>query len=214
VNEELKAAITGGEVAVVERLLASRPELARGLENDMSAVMLAAYYRQPAIARAILEARGPAGLFEAAALGMHGRVAELIGWDPRAVLSRSSDGYTALHLAAFFGHPDVVRVLLNGDADVEDVADNASKVRPLHSAVAGGNEEVVEALLGAGAEVEVRQERGFTPLMGAAAGGRVELVERLLAAGADKGAQNDDGKTALDFAREHHHGHLEELLSD
>jgi len=129
------------------------------------------------------------------------------------VLSRSADGFTALHLAAYFGRAGAVRVLIREDADVEEAAGNASRVRPLHSGVAGRDIGVVGALLDAGADLEARQEGGFTPLMGAAAGGVKEIVERLLAAGADRDARNDEGKTALDFAREHDHEHLEELLS-
>lgn len=208
----LKEAIETGDVDAVDGLLKDDPGLARGREGNLSAVMLAGYHKQEAIARMLLDARGPADLFEAAALDLSDRVRALIGWDPRAVVARSTDGFTALHLAAYFGRPDIVRLLLEVGAYVEAVAENASKVRPLHSGVAGRNVSVVEALVAAGADVEARQERGFTPLMGAAAGGSQKVVECLLAAGADKAARNDDDKTAVDFAREHHHGELEELL--
>lgn len=208
----LKSAIEAGNLEDVERLLADDPALAMEREGAMSAVMLAAYYKQPRIADALLAVRGPADLFEASALGRDERVAALIGWDPRAVMSRASDGFTALHLAAYFARPVVVRRLVDAGADVEDVAENMSEVRPLHSAVAGGSLEVVETLLAAGAEVETRQHGGFTPLMGAAAGGWTDMVTRLLDAGADKGARTDDGQTALDLAQQHHHGHLEGLL--
>lgn len=212
-DERLKAAITAGDESAVRALLENEPGLAKQHENGLSAVMLAAYHKQPGVAQALLDARGPADLFEASALGMDERIRELIAWDPRAVVSRSGDGFTALHLAAFFGHPATVRILLDEDADVEDVAENATGVRPLHSGVAGRNVKVVEALLDAGAELEARQQDGFTPLMGAAAAGVTEIVERLIGAGADKAARNDAGKTALDFARAHGHAHLEELLS-
>jgi len=212
VDERLKAAITAGDQSAVRELLAGEPALAKERENGLSAVMLAAYFKQPAVAQALLEARGPADLFEASALGLAERVHELVGWDPRAVLSRSGDGFTALHLAAYFGHPATVRILLDENADVEDVAENPTLVRALHSGVAGRSVEVVDALLEAGAGLEARQQDGFTPLMGAAAGGVTEIVERLIAAGADVNARNDAGKTALDFAREHGHTHLEEIL--
>jgi ankyrin repeat protein len=212
VDERLKSAITAGDERTVHQLLEREPALARERENGLSAVLLAAYYKQAGVAEALLEVRGPADLFEASALGMDERVHELVGWDPRAVLSRSADGFTALHLAAYFAHPSAVRLLLEHDADVEDVADNATRVRQLHSGVAGRNVDVVEALLSAGAELEARQQDGFTPLMGAAAGGATDIVERLVAAGAEKHARNDAGKTALDIARERGHAHLEELL--
>ncbi|MGD8870667.1 MAG: ankyrin repeat domain-containing protein [Gemmatimonadota bacterium] len=213
-DERLMAAIEAGDGGAVGRLIGSEPELARARRGGLSAVMLAAYHRQPEIARALLEARGPADLFEAAALGLERRVRQLIGWDPRSVVARSPDGFTALHLAAYFGRPGVVRILLDEGVDLAPAADNASRVRPLHSAVAGGNEEVVALLLEAGADVEVRQEGGFTPLMGAAAAGSQALVGKLLEAGADKAARSDDGKTALALAREQGHDGLEDLLGD
>jgi ankyrin repeat protein len=212
VDERLRAVISSGDEGALTDLLRGDSGLSKEREGAISAVMFAAYHGQPAIARALLAARGPSDLFEAAALGDEERVSELIGWDPRAVLSRSADGFTALHLGAYFGHAGTVRRLIDEGADVEDVAENAAMVRPLHSGVAGRDPAVVEALLQAGADVDVRQQGGYTPLMGAAAGGVVEIVTMLVEAGADNDETNDEGKTALDIARDHGHAHLEELL--
>lgn len=212
-DERLRAAIEAGDGGAVGQLIRADPGLAADLDGGLSAVMLAVYHGQPEIALELLRTRGPADLFEAAALGLDVRVRALIGWDPRSVVARSPDGFTALHLAAFFGHPDVVRLLVDAGADIESVADNPSKVQPLHSAVAGRSLEVVDVLFGAGAGVDARQTGGFTPLMGAAAGGSTELVTRLLEAGADGSARTDDGKTALDLAREHGHAEVEDLLA-
>jgi ankyrin repeat protein len=212
VDESLKAAIEAGDTDAVAHLLADDPSLSRGREGDLSAVMVAAYYKQPEIARQLLDARGPADLFEAAALGMEQRVRELVAWDPRAVSACSADGFTALHLAAYFAQLATVRLLLQADAYVEAIAENASKVRPLHSAVAGESLEVVQALLAAKTDVEARQERGFTALMAAAARGSEPMVTALVDAGADPAAENDDGRTALDFAREHGYDELEAHL--
>ena len=54
---------------------------------------------------------------------------------------------------------------------------------PLHLAAASGHAEVVEALLAAGAGIEVKEKGGVTPLHCAAASGHVAVVEKLLAAG-------------------------------
>jgi ankyrin repeat protein len=211
-DERLKGAIETGSLETVEALLRDEPALAKERDGALSAVMLAAYYKRPDIAVALLRVRGPADLFEATALGMAERVEALICWDPRAVEARSVDGFTALHLASYFGRGATVRRLLQAGSDVEAVAENVMGVSPLHSGVAGGSLEVVEALLAAGATAEVRQEGGFTPLMGAAAGGSEEMVRRLLDAGADVAARTDAGETSLDLARQHHHAHLEGLL--
>jgi len=211
-DERLKGAIEAGDRDAVAALIEEEPGLSRELHGVLSAVMLSAYYKQPEIANTLLNVRGPADLFEAAALGRSDRVREVVSGDPGAVASRSPDGFTSLHLAAYFGHADTVRFLLETGADIESVAENTSKVRPLHSGVAGGSFDVVEELLEAGAEHDVRQEGGFTPLMGAAVGGSAEMVRALLHAGADPNALTDEGQSALDLARAHEHAHLEELL--
>jgi ankyrin repeat protein len=211
-DERLKAAVETGDETALEQLIREEPGVLDGHDGELSPVMLAAYHGRPTLGSMMLAVRGPAGLFEAAALGLDDRVKELVGWDPRAVVARSPDGFTALHLAAYFGHANVVRRLLEEGVDPEPVADNPTEVRPLHSAVAGGSVEVVELLLEAGADVEVRQQGGFTPLMGAAAAGSEALVRRLLEAGADAAACADDGKTVLDLASEAGHEHLWELL--
>lgn len=213
-DERLRAAIEAGDAGAVGQLLETDPRLAWGRDDVLSAVMLAVYQKQPEIAHALLAARGPADFFEAAALGLADRVRDFIEWHPGCVVSRSRDGFTALHLASFFGHPETVHRLLDADVDVAPVADNASQVRPLHSAVAGGNAEVVDLLLEAGADVNVRQSGGFTPLMGAAAAGAEDLVRRLLETGADSGATSDDGKTAADLARQNGHDEVLALLEE
>ena len=59
----------------------------------------------------------------------------------------------------------------------------------LHYAARLGHDDIVAALLAAGADVGARDAAGFTPLMRAVQGGdaNAPVVERLLAAGADPG---------------------------
>ena len=138
-------------------------------------------------------------LFEAAALGASHRVRELLSVDPGTVAGWSTDGFTALHLAAFFGHEAVAEALLERGADVGAVARNPIRVQPLHSAAAGGHTAVARLLLEHGADPNARQEGGFVPLHAAAQAGNDELYELLLASGADQDAATDDGRTAADF---------------
>ncbi|HEX9150055.1 MAG TPA: ankyrin repeat domain-containing protein, partial [Thermoanaerobaculia bacterium] len=122
------------------------------------------------------------------------------------------DGFTPLGLAAFFGHPEAARLLLAAGSDPDQPARNATRVAPIHSAVAGGTVEIVRDLLVCGADVHARQDAGFTALHGAAAEGSVEMVRLLLAHGADRFAKNDAGKTPADLARERGREQAAELL--
>lgn len=113
---------------------------------------------------------------------------------------RSPDGFTALHLAAFFGRPEVAWRLLDRGADPSLWATGGLHVQPLHSAVAGGHESIAAMLVDAGADVNAVQDGGFTPLMGAAQNGLDDTVALLLAHGADPNAYDQDILTAADHA--------------
>ena len=148
------------------------------------------------------------GFLEAVALGRNGEVERGLRADPAAIERWSEDGFTPLHYAAFFGHGEVARRLVEAGADVDAEARNPSRVRPLHSAVARGDVEICRMLLRAGADPDRRQQGGFTALMSAALHGERSLVEALLAAGADPAAASDDDRSPADFAREGGHGEL------
>ena len=123
-------------------------------------------------------------IFEAAALGDAVRLEELLHEEPDRARAWSPDGFTPLHYAAFFGSPEAIRVLVATGADLEAPSRNqefAPEAHPLHSAVAAGRIDNVEALLEAGAEPNVRQHGGFTPLMEAEHSGNFDIADSELA---------------------------------
>jgi ankyrin repeat protein len=191
VSEALFAAIKSGDVDALTALLAGDRGLASAREDGVSAVLVSLYHRQDAARAALLDAGAEVGPLEAAALG------RLDGLDPDA---RGADGFTSLHLAAFFGGAETVRALLAAGADANADAENPLHVRPLHSAVASRDSESVRALLEAGAEPNVVQQGGFTPLHGAAHAGDAEMVRLLIAHGADPEMTTDDGRDARALA--------------
>ncbi len=138
-------------------------------------------------------------IFEAAAVGDEKRVHELLLLEAGFVDLWSPDGFTALHLAAFFGHAAIAAELLDRGAVVGAVARNPLCVQAIHSAVAENHIDVVRVLLEHGGDPNAKQEGGFAPLHAAAQNGNVELHDLLVARGADPEAATDDGRTAADF---------------
>jgi ankyrin repeat protein len=103
---------------------------------------------------------------------------------------------TPLHLAAEYGHMDVVKLLLANGAEV-NARDNESDT-PLHNAAKNGQKDVVELLLLKGANVNAKNNSyGDTPLHEAAREGHNDVVELLLANGADVNARDEFGGTPL-----------------
>jgi len=141
-------------------------------------------------------------IFEAAAVGDAKRVHELLLLEAGFVDLWSPDGFTALHLAAFFGHAAVAAELLDRGADIGAVARNPLRVQAIHSAAAGNHTDVVRVLLEHGGDPNAKQEGGFAPLHAAAQNGNAELYDVLIAQGADPEGATDDGRTAADFRAE------------
>jgi uncharacterized protein len=145
-------------------------------------------------------------VFEASALGRVQRLEELLDAEPGLVAAWAEDGFTPLHLAAFFRHPEAARLLVERGALVDVVARNKDlQVTPLQSAAASREEETAALLLERGADPNVQQRGGFTALHAAAQNGDEPLAELLLVHGADPAITADDGRTAADFARDAGH---------
>jgi ankyrin repeat protein len=212
-SDELFRAIEGGDVEQVQKLVAADPACASTRNGNGLSAVLAATYRHRADLVAILLAANPVlDAFDASAVGDIDRLRELLDTDREAATAFAPDGFTALSLAAYFGQPEAVRLLLERGADVAAPARNPMQVQPLHAAVAGNNRGAVALLLAAGADPDARQHGGWTPLMQAAAHGDVEVVDLFLGAGADPSLADEEGKTAADRAEEHGYRDLAERL--
>lgn len=193
-------AIGAGDAAVVRRVLAEDPatvDVRDGL--GVSPLLRCLYGGRLDLLDAVLDVGPALDVFDSAALGDVASLAALLvgGAD---VSSYAGDGFTALHLAAFFDAPYAAALLLRAGADPEAPVGDDSGLRPLHSAVAGRSTGAVTALLAHRADADPVQRGGFTPLMAAAMHGDSDLADLLLACGADPRRAADDGRTAADLA--------------
>jgi ankyrin repeat protein len=206
-------AIDAGDEARLGELLATEPGLAGERDDDGVSAALHARYRDNHDAVQQLLATNPElDAFDAAGLGRADRLAELLRADDGIATAFSSDGFTALHLAAFFGQTETARLLLDAAALPNVVSRNQLQVMPLHSAAAGSHLGVARLLVAAGADVNATQRHGYTPLHAAAQNGNAELTELLLDAGADPTARTDDGQSPGDLAKAAGHATLAERL--
>ncbi len=106
------------------------------------------------------------------------------------------DGWTCLLIAAWSGHLDICRLLIDKGAQVE--AKNSNGRTPLHYAAIFGRVEIVCLLCDHGADVEAHDIGGLRPLHCAAYNGHITVLKELIEErNADINARDDDGMTAL-----------------
>jgi ankyrin repeat protein len=214
--------VSQGFIELVRR--GSTKEIAEWVEDDpeiatsrdargVSALMWAIYSGQTLVREFLLSGLPDLDLAEAAAVGNCVRLAALLKVDPAKAKSTSPDGWPLLHLAAAFGTPEAVSLLLLNGADVHQIADTPMRNQALHAALALAREpDTVRMLLQHGADPNSPQMGGFRPLHQAAAAGRLDLVRQLLDAGGDPALLCDRGKSAADYARERSHPSVVGLL--
>jgi len=157
--------------------------------------------------------------------------------DGTEVNAKGGTGRTPLHWAAIEGHKEIAELLIAEGADVNaktndgktplDEAINpfynkteianllhkhGGKHGTVHSAAGGGDIEAVKEFLAPGADVNVKDKRGFTPLHWASISGHKEAVELLIDNGADVNAMRGGGGTPLSYAASWGHEEIVELL--
>ncbi|HYY48925.1 MAG TPA: ankyrin repeat domain-containing protein [Thermoplasmata archaeon] len=205
-ESDLLAATQKDDVGRAREILDRNPLLLRMRTPNGSLVLTAVYHGAAGVLRLLLE-RTPEDaltLYEAAATGNARRLKTILGQSRVRVNTANPEGFTPLALAAFFGHSEAVKVLLESGADINLRGPSRFANTALDAAVAGDHADVVRILLAAHGDPNVRSEGTYTPLHKAAAHGNLEIVRMLVNGGADPKATRDGGKTPLDDAREAH----------
>ena len=212
-------AIKAGEFDRVKAMVSADPTLidARSRTGE-SAILTAVYHRQKEIVNLLVARGATLTIFEACAAGEVERVERLLAESASgavgapAVNGFSADGWTPLHLAAFFGHAKIAELLIAHDADATATSRNANGNTPLHAALAGNHKFVAGLLIGHGADVNAADAHGWRPLHLAAANNNMDAMKQLIAQGADVLAENGEMKTALSLATEKNHREAAALL--
>lgn len=217
-GSDIVTAVKRRDTETVRALLERDPELARTRTPDGSLLLTAIYYGAGEAARLIRERRDDLTIFEAAALGDAARARRLLDADPAQARAFDEQGGTALHLAAFFGHADVVRLLLDAGAEVNTMSrvelPNIPRNMPLHAALAGRRWDVARLLVERGADVNAADSAGLTPLHHAAFGGSPEMIALLLERGARSDVRDARGQTPLDQAERRGHADAARVLRE
>lgn len=211
--KEIIELIKAGKNDLLEQKLNEDPSLAESkTEQGISLLQFAAYCRNTFAVDILKKRRQNLDIFEASSIGNKEIVRQLLEKNPELLNAFSSDGFTALGLASFFGHLSVVNLLLDKGANPNIASNNDFKVAPIHSACAISHFEITELLIKYGADVNAKQSQGVSPLHSTAHNGKTSLSKLLIDNGADINAKTDNGQTPLFMANEKNFNETAELI--
>ena len=206
-------AIKSGDTEKARGILSENPRLATSrLPSGESALMAALYRGQRDLAMEMARNGGGLDVFSAAALGDETALRHAI--DAGHANDYSYDGWTPLHLAAFFGQLDAATALLDGGAAIDAVSRNSMRNTALHAATAGGHSAIALLLIDRDADVSSQDAGRHTPLHIAAENGLADVVRALLNRGADPFAVDAQDMTPLARAASRNRNEIIDLLNE
>ena len=192
----LHAAAAKGDIAEIKRLVAVSVDLNARDGHGRTPLMVAAHRKQIDAARPLIDAKADLNLLDAQAYDVITiaaviddvemvKLAIASGGNARAITSPYKG--TALIAAAHLGHAEVVAALIAGKAPLDHV-NNLGWTALIESIVLGNggprHVATLEALVKAGADVNLADRQGVRPLALAKSRGYARMAEILEQAGA------------------------------
>src|SRR5258708_14177351 len=125
--------LRAGDADGLRLLLEQDPASSEARDSTGVSLLMHSIYRgRRDLAELIAGQKRELDIFEAASLGRLDRLKQGLRDEASAINSRSKDGFTALHFACFFGHPETTRLLIQGRAAVGAVAPSPTTIMALH----------------------------------------------------------------------------------
>jgi ankyrin repeat protein len=203
-------------VALVETLISSglRPSTKT---MRVSLLKYALWKRECAIADKLKASGFESDPYADVALGLVDSL-KLALKDPAAIQMRDENGRTLMHWAALTGRSDLLELLVEAGASVDDdakfgrVSEKPYYLSPLEVAISLGHCDACHILLANGANPNGRPGDIYRPLGIATKISSRRLVQSLVGAGAKVNAKDGEGRTALHIAALNNDQSLTEYL--
>ncbi|XP_050231391.1 protein VAPYRIN-like [Mercurialis annua] len=237
----LEAAAAAGEALIVELLLANKASTDRSESSTWGPIHLAASNGHLDVLRLLLlKGANVDSVTKDGFTALHMAVEErrrdcarlLLASGAKADIDDATEGDTSLHIAARLGDESMVKLLLQKGGANKNIRNKNGKIAydiaaehghsrlfdalklgdSLCVAARKGEVRTILKLIENGAQINGKDQHGWTALHRSSFKGKIEAVRTLIDKGIDVDAKDEDGYTALHCAVESGHADVIELL--
>lgn len=217
----LHVAIMGGHKELMEYIIQEGANIDAQDKEGRTPLLNAIIFKKPELAHILIEMgadvkikgkEGANAIIYALFFGPEDLIEPILD-SGQDVNERYEGGVTIMQGAAAMSHISAMNILLERGADVNAISDRGETA--LYFGVRQGKTEIVEWLLGKGAETQGKlAESGRNLLHLATLNGYTDIVELLVDNGVHIDAADRSGKTALQYAEKYGHKKITALLKN